>query len=224
MLGLLRFLSGKGEQWSPQDDLPLHGSKFGRILELAHGKEILDVGCVGGEVNIDIEQTSHAMLAKAARSCLGIDIVADEVKRRRREGYNVVIADAQSFDLGLKFDVIVAADLIEHLPNPGEFLERAKVHLKPAGLLCIVTPNALSLNNALKSLTGVRVAINSEHTCWYDRTTLRQLLARYGFQPVEEYWQDYQKHPISALVVPFRKNLAAHMIVVAGLEGPRGST
>jgi len=150
---------------------------------------------------------------------LGIDIVPDEIERRRREGYNAVVADAQTFDLGRTFDVIVAADLIEHLANPGAFLARAREHLKPGGLLAIVTPNALSLNNALKSLAGLRVRVNPEHTCWYDRTTLRQLLARFGFAPVEEYWQDYQAHPLTALALRFRKNLAAHFIVIARHRG-----
>lgn len=192
------------------------GTKFGRILELVQGRDVLDVGCVGGPGEVDLEQTSHARLAKAARSLLGIDIAAIEIERRQEQGYDVVVADAQSFHLGRKFDVIVAADLIEHLGNSGAFLERAGEHLRPGGLLCIVTPNALSLNNALKSLAGLRVRVNAEHTCWYDRTTLRQLLARYGFQPVEEYWQDDQTHPLTTLALRLRRNLAAHLIVIAG--------
>lgn len=219
MLGLRRPLSSRSGRWSPEDNLPLVESKFARILELVERREVLDVGCVGGDAGGDIEATSHARLAKAAGFCLGIDIVPDEIERRRKEGYNAVVADAQTFDLGRTFDVIVAADLIEHLANPGAFLARAREHLKPGGLLAIVTPNALSLNNALKSLAGLRVRVNPEHTCWYDRTTLRQLLARFGFAPVEEYWQDYQEHPLTALVLRFRKNLAAHFIVIAR---PRG--
>jgi len=215
MLGILRFLRENGGRWTPEDDLSLVGTKFGRILELAQGRDVLDVGCVGGIGEVDLEQTSHARLAKVARSLLGIDTVAAEIERRRNQGYDVVVADAQSFDLGRKFDVIVAADLIEHLGNSGAFLERAREHLRPGGLLCIVTPNALSLNNALKSLAGLRVRVNVEHTCWYDRTTLRQLLARYEFQPVEEYWQDDQTHWLTTLALRFRRNLAAHLIVIA---------
>lgn len=205
----------KGRKWTREDAFQLRTRKFDRIEELALGRDVLDVGCVGGDPGVDIERTSHARLAKAASYCLGIDILADEIERRQEAGYNVLLADAETFQLDRKFDVVVAADLVEHLANPGHFLERARDHLRPSGLLCIVTPNALSLNNALKGLAGYRVAVNPEHTCWYDRTTLRQLLSRYGFGPVEEYWQDYQTHPLTALVLRFRRNLAANIIVIA---------
>lgn len=220
IIGPFSLLVGKRGRSIREHDLPLVGSKFARILELAKGRDVLDVGCVGGDAGVDIELTSHARLARAARSCLGIDIVADEIERRRDEGYDVALADAQTFELSRKFDVIVAADLVEHLGNSGAFLERAWKHLRPDGFLCIVTPNALCLNNALKSLAGLSVRVNREHTCWYDRTTLRQLLARYGFQPVEEYWQDDQKHPLTALVLRFRRNLAAHLILIASKAKP----
>jgi len=206
-------------RWTREEDLGLSRSKFGRILELAKDREVLDVGCVGGR-NERVEDSSHPRITSVARYCLGIDIVADEIERRKLSGYTVEIADAESFQLGRRFDVIVAADLIEHLVNPGNFLARAREHLRPSGVLCLVTPNALSLNNALKSLAGLKVAVNPEHTCWFDRTTLRGLLGRYGFRVVEEYWQDYLKHPLTAIVLRFRRNLAAHLIVIARCEGP----
>lgn len=173
-------------------------------------------------MRIEVDRTSHAQFEAVARYCMGIDIVADEIARWSARGHDVIVADAEDFAVDREFDIIIAADLIEHLANPGRFLERARSHLRPYGRLCIVTPNAHSLNNVFKSLLGLRIASNPEHTCWYDRTTLRQLLARYGFRPVEEYWQDYKRHPFTALVLRFRTNLAAHMIMVACLENGRG--
>jgi len=174
-------------------------------------------------MGIDVARTSYAQYEAVARHCMGIDIVADEIARWKAKGHNVILADAEDFAVDRKFDIIVASDLIEHLANPGKFLDRARRHLKISGRLCIVTPNAHSLNNVFKSLLGLGVESNPEHACWYDRTTLRQLLARFGFHPIEEYWQDYKRHPAAALLLRFRRNLAAHMIVVAGLEDRRGS-
>ncbi|HLB67057.1 MAG TPA: class I SAM-dependent methyltransferase [Thermoplasmata archaeon] len=207
-----------GRDWRREEDLPVAASKLGRILELSAGRDVLDVGCIGGDPGVDISRTSHSQIAARARSCVGIDTLESEVERWRKEGYDVVGADAEAFSFDRKFDVIVAADLIEHLGNPGRFLQRAAAHLRSDGRLCIVTPNAGSLNTAVKGILGMRVAINPEHTCWFDRTTLRQLLERYGFEVVEEYWQDYQAHPMAALIVHLRKNLAAHIILVARLR------
>lgn len=215
MIGLLRLLARRGNRWTLEDGLPLVDSVLYRILELVDGKHVLDVGCVGGPHGVDIALTSHALIAKRARTCMGIDIVPDEIARWQKEGYNVMVADAEMFQVGRSFDVVVAADVIEHLSNPGRFIERAWEHLHPEGLLCITTPNALSLNNAVKGLAGLHVQVNPEHTCWFDRWTLRQLLSRYGFDVVEEYWQDYQAHPLAALLLRLRRNLASHLIVIA---------
>lgn len=214
MMALFAGLMGK-RTWQVETSLPLARGKFDRILQLARGKDVLDIGCVGGEHGTDLSRTSHARLAEVARSCVGVDIVADEVARWRAAGYEAVVANAEDLHLGRTFDVVVAADVIEHLANPGRFLEVVRAHIRPDGILCLVTPNALSLNNALKSLAGFRVAVNPEHTCWYDRATLRQLLDRYGFEPIEEHWQDYQRHPLTGLFLRFRRSLAAHIIVIA---------
>lgn len=215
MGALLEVSFGRGRGWVRERDIRLVPGKFDRILQLAQGRDVLDVGCLGGEKGVDVSKTAHAALSTVACSCIGIDVDAIEIERWRAAGYNVFVADAEEFQLGCTFDVVVAADVIEHLANPGRFLGCVRDHLRPDGHLCIVTPNALSLNSALKSLAGLRVAVNPEHTCWYDRATLQQLLTRYGFEIEEEYWQDYQRHPLSALMLRFRKNLAAHIIVIA---------
>ena len=215
MLGIPRFRTKNGDRRRREDDLPSVGTEFGRILELVQGRDTLDVGCAEGPGKVDLEQTSHTRLAEATRSLLRIDTAASEIERRQGQGYNVAVADAQSFELGRKFDVIVTADLIEHLGNSGVFPERGGEHLRPGGLRCIGTPNALSLNNAPNSLARLRVRVNAEHICWYDWKALRELLARYGFQPVEEYWKDDQTHPL-AFALRLRRSLAAHLIMIAG--------
>ena len=215
MLGIPRFRRENGDRRRRENDLPLVGTEFGRILELVQARDILDVGSAEGPGKVDLEPSSHTRLAEATGSLFGIDTAASEIERRQVQGYNVAVADAQSFELGRKFDVIVTADLIEHLGNSGVFPERAGEHLRPGGLRCIVTPNALSLNNALKSLARLRVRVNTEHICWYEWKALRKLLVRYGFQPVEEYWKDDQMYPL-AFALRLRRSLAAHLIMIAG--------
>jgi len=203
-------------RWAPAERFPLVESKFARILELCEGKDVLDCGCIGdiAETAEEARQASHEQIAKRAKYCLGIDVWKDEVEKRKAMGYNVVHGNVETMDLGRRFDVIVASDLIEHLANPGMFLERCREHLQDDGALCLVTPNAHSLNTAAKAFLGAKVAVNPEHTCWYDPTTLKQLLARHGFRPAEEYWQDYQRSPLVHLCVRLRPNLAAHYIVI----------
>lgn len=208
---------GAGKGWRRVPNYPLVDSKFGRILELVRGKDVLDCGCVGSAVEDgeEIALTSHHQIARAARTCLGVDTWAEEIEKRRRAGYDVVAENVETMRLGRTFDAIVAADLIEHLANPGAFLDRASEHLRDGGLLCLVTPNAFSANVALKALLGVAPGVNPEHTCWYDPVTLAQLLRRHGFDPVEWFWQDYGRNRLVAALVRRRPNLAAHLICIA---------
>ncbi len=196
-------------------------SKFARILELCRGKDVLDCGCVGSELEDPrtLASTSHYHIAKAARQSVGVDIAADEVAKRRAAGYDVRTANVETMELRETFDVVVAADLIEHLSNPGLFLDRVREHLRPDGLLCLVTPNPWSANGVLKAVAGFRMRVNPEHTCWYDPVTLAQLLERHGFVPREWYWQDYGRNPLATLLARIRPNLAAHFIVIASRRG-----
>lgn len=208
-------------RWGPVPGWALTDSKFDRILQLATGKDVLDCGCVGSRLEdpSGVAATSHYQIARVARRCVGVDIVADEVAKRRDAGYDVRVANVETMDLGETFDVVVAADLIEHLSNAGSFLDRAAAHLRDDGLLCLVTPNLWSANTVLKSLAGLRVAVNAEHTCWYDPVTLVQLLRRHNFEPVEWYWQDYRRQPVVALLTAIRPNLAAHFIAICRKGG-----
>lgn len=216
-----RFVS----RWAPLRPWPLTESKFDRILDLCKDKDVLDCGCIGSKMEGPggMAATSHYRIVRAARHCVGVDIDEGEVAKRQEAGYDVRLANVETMQLGETFDVVVAADIIEHVSNAGRFLDQVKKHLRGDGFLGIVTPNPFSVNTVVKSLLGVQVVINAEHTCWYDPVTLGQLLDRHGFTPVEWYWQDYQSQPLATLAVRIRRNLAAHFIVLAKVKNPGGT-
>jgi 2-polyprenyl-3-methyl-5-hydroxy-6-metoxy-1,4-benzoquinol methylase len=71
-------------------------------------------------------------------------------------------------------------ELIEHLTDFSTALNNVRAWLKPDGKLVLTTPNALSAYWLLfRSLN--REFVNPEHTCWFDETTLTQLLSRCNF-------------------------------------------
>lgn len=217
-MNLVRF--GKST-WHDVPRFPFTNSKFTRILEICRGKDVLDCGCVGSAIGNaeDMAATSHYQIAAISRMCVGVDLDGAEIQKRRVMGYDVRHANVESMVLGERFDVVVAADLIEHVSNAGAFLETVKAHLRPDGLLCLVTPNATSANSVFKAIFGVESTVNPEHTCWYDPITLQQLLTRHGFEPLEYYWQDYQRHPLVTILTRLRPNLSAHFILIARLQG-----
>jgi len=214
---LLNWIVRPKHEWVKVKGIPLTNSKFSRIDQLIKNKDVLDCGCVGDVISNkeDFEKTSHAILMKHARSIVGVDIWEEEIEKRREMGYNVICANVEHLELNRTFDVVIAADLIEHLSNPGMFLDTAHKHLKDKGLLYLCTPNAFSLNNCVRALFGIKINVHSEHTCYYDLNTLIQLIARHGFSVKEIYWQDYCTRTVVKFVIKHIKNLASSIIIIA---------
>ena len=52
------------------------------------------------------------------------------------------------------FDALVALEVLEHLPNPRTFLERAAALLRPGGRLLLTTPNRYRVFAVLKRALG----------------------------------------------------------------------
>ncbi|MEM1227821.1 MAG: class I SAM-dependent methyltransferase [Planctomycetota bacterium] len=146
---------------------------------------VLDVGCVGH--GLEKRYTSypfvHDLLCRYADRVIGIDIQEPEIEALTNEGYTVFCQNAESFSVDETFDVIFAGDLIEHLANPGLFLDRCHQHLRPDGVLLLVTPNAFCLNRLLCNLLFLDndPNANPEHTCWFSPIVFRELLGRSGF-------------------------------------------
>jgi len=157
--------------------------KFTIIQPYVQGKEVLDIGVVQHDIGATEKETwLHGLLAKHAKSIVGIDIDKERVEYLKKRGFDILLRDAQNFDLGRKFDVIVAGDIIEHLVNFEGFLKSIKKHMRKDGLLIITTPNVFFYRRFLQTLFRGRPILNPEHTCWFDEETIRQLVSRYGLE------------------------------------------
>jgi len=154
-----------------------------RILaEIRPTDRVLDVGVANHDSLYAMERGVwlHGLIRDKAASVVGVDILQDEVCRLQKMGYSVILADVETMQLHQKFEVIVAGEIIEHLSNPGAFLDRAHDHLTTDGRLIITTPYPWSIICIAGAFLG-RVSVNEEHTCWFDPLTLTQLLSRHGF-------------------------------------------
>jgi 2-polyprenyl-3-methyl-5-hydroxy-6-metoxy-1,4-benzoquinol methylase len=105
------------------------------ILSLARGKDVLDTGCVQHSWRMSIENPDwlHAAVRDAARSCVGVDFLADDAAELNERGYDIRVGNVLRDDPPGRFDVVVAGDIIEHLEDPGVFLEYIAKALRPDG-------------------------------------------------------------------------------------------
>lgn len=156
-----------------------HKTKF--AVEFCRNKSVLDIGCVQHDPkNYRSKFWLHKALKEVASCLVGFDLDEDGVIYLNQHGFDILVADAQDFDFGRTFDVIVAGDLIEHLGNFNGFLQSCRKHMHKDSRLIISTPNPWYWKNIVKAVLHCEVSNNSEHTCWLCPRTLRQLVRRHN--------------------------------------------
>ena len=171
--------------------MEIRDARMRNILPYIKERTVLDIGCYSDIVNHDNEESwiekgwIHGFLKKYASEVVGIDIIQDNVNALNEKGFQVYCQSADSFKLNKKFDVIFAGDVIEHLSNPGLFLDRAREHLKSDGWLIITTPNIFCLTYKIGGILRLRnndLSVNKEHTAFFSPSVLQTLLERHGFE------------------------------------------
>jgi len=118
----------------------------------------------------------------------GMEISAAAVDRARRAhpacSFQVHSIDERPWPVPAQsFDVVVAFEVIAHLPWPRELLEGAAGVLRSGGHLALTTPyHGLVKNLALDALSFDRhFNVDGEHLRFFSDRALRRLLSESGF-------------------------------------------
>jgi SAM-dependent methyltransferase len=122
------------------DLLNEHVARYAFAARLARGKRVLDAGCGAGY--------GAAELAAVALSVVGADIAAEAIEYARAHYRlpNLRFEEAGCAALphpDASFELVVAFEVIEHLPDWREFLHEARRVLAPTGQFIVSTPNKL---------------------------------------------------------------------------------
>ena len=157
------------------------------IQDLCRGKSVLDLGCIRHSATVALADPNwlHGKIREVAESLVGIDYIPEEVKKLCDAGFDIRCRDVTGSLMVNKFDVIVAADLIEHLTNIDRFFTNCHKHLNDGGILIITTPNPFYADGYRYVTLKGNYLMNPEHTCWIDPYALSLLSARYGFKVVD---------------------------------------
>jgi SAM-dependent methyltransferase len=162
---------------------------YDAVVPLVKGRTVLDVGSIGHSYvgRNGYKTWNFAVLANHAARIKGFDLLAEDVAAARRDGFDIDVGDAESYVSAEPYEVVFAGDLIEHLSNPGLFVNCCQQNLVPGGRLVLSTPNTYSFAKMARVIgRGTNEPpVNPEHTCYYTPKTLAQLVTRHGFRLVE---------------------------------------
>jgi len=113
---------------------------------------------------------------------------------------------------GERFEVIICADVLEHLRDPRPLLEKLPVFLRDGGCVLLSLPNASHLT-IVASLLGGRFPyqknglLDNTHLKFYGREDLDALLRECGF--LWQHWHTVQVDPAQAELKQYWNDLEA---------------
>jgi 2-polyprenyl-6-hydroxyphenyl methylase / 3-demethylubiquinone-9 3-methyltransferase len=172
---LAKFQAMAAEWWDPNGKFkPLHrfnptrlafirdriAAQFGRdpaSRRPLEGLTVLDVGCGGGLVcepmarlgakvtGVDAgEKNIKTAMAHAAETGVKVDYRVGTVEALLEAGEG-------------PFDVVLNLEVVEHVANPGRFLQDSAALVKPGGMMIVATINRTMKANALAIIMAERV-------------------------------------------------------------------
>lgn len=176
---------GLGRPAEPYGFKPSRYSSHGRILELLERRppqRILDVGCGAGWLAQALTDVGHHVT--------GIDVVeSDGVGDRMERFVCHDLANGLPVDVGADVDVVLAADVIEHLADPTMLLRDLADRAGTDGTVIASVPNIGHWYPRMRIAVGwfdydQRGILDSTHLRFFTRRSFRRAAAAAGLTPI----------------------------------------
>jgi 2-polyprenyl-3-methyl-5-hydroxy-6-metoxy-1,4-benzoquinol methylase len=185
------------------------------ILENCRGRKVLNLGCASSPTTRQRYEEGnllHIKVQQVAAETWGIDLDGAALEYLEAKGVrnlyagNVERLDETALPGRERFDVVLAGELIEHLCNPGLFLEGVARRLRPGGFLLLSTVNAFPIKRLFRVLWRNEVTY-AEHTAYFTYSTLSRLLDCSGFR-IQDFHVYYLQDGDLYLHQPLRSKVA----------------
>lgn len=160
------------------------------IREFCSGKKVLHLGCTNYPYTkeaIESNMLLHFDLEKICSDLWGLDGDAEGIEILRRHGSKQILSgdleNLAEVPIGSTFDVIVAGEMIEHLNNPGLFLNGIKRLMNEESVLLLTTINAYCAMRffyyGARGRKGKAEPVHPDHVAYYSYSTLKLLVERH---------------------------------------------
>jgi glycosyltransferase involved in cell wall biosynthesis len=171
-----RFKEGMGSS---------HGALLAELAKLPPGR-ILDLGCSSGLFAEQARALGHRVVGVDR---VELDGVRDRTNLFVRADLDAGVPAGVRVEAG--YDVVVAADVLQHLARPERLLREIRAELRPGGQVLVCVPNAVHWYPRLRFASGRfgydrRGILDENHLRFFTRATLRRALLRTGYDLLDE--------------------------------------
>lgn len=152
------------------------------------GARVLDIGCGTGSISSMIARECQAVVS-------AVEPNAERAEAARSRGIAVTcgVYNEESAEALGEFDVIMFADVLEHVSDPVSLLELASKHLAAGGVILASIPNVahwtvrvrLALGNFDYQPLGI---MDATHLRWFTTRTVRRVFAAAGLRVTDHDW------------------------------------
>lgn len=180
---------------------------------LRPGQRVLDIGCGSGELG--------EFLAEAGVVVDGVEANEERATVARQRLERVIHGLAgPGMDLPREtYDVVLLADVIEHIVEPAVFLRWVADHVDPAGAVYCLLPNSAHISFRRKMLFGDwqysdQGLFDREHVRFYDIKTMGSVLQDTPFVERSREYFARRRRWIDRRLLPIVPNLFAYYVLL----------
>jgi 2-polyprenyl-3-methyl-5-hydroxy-6-metoxy-1,4-benzoquinol methylase len=166
------------------------GSTHSKIVSLVPpATRVLEFGCATGYM-------SEVLKRKLGCTVIGVEIDPEAAALAEQHTERVIVGDAEKIDYavelaGEEFDVVLFADVLEHLKEPGDVLRRVRPFIAESGVVIASIPNIAHGSVRLALLGGeFRYRdwglLDDTHLRFFTRSSIQDLFEETGY--VVTHW------------------------------------
>jgi len=183
---------------NPRRANPLYFSYYANILQSIRkytaGMSLFEVGIGACECLLAAREMGYEPV-------FGIDVIERHVEDAKKlYGLDTETADFNEYKSDRKWDIIIMGDVLEHVDDPVQAIEKAASLLSDEGALWISTPN---FDSAYSIVDGHNDSMRMQqyHLNYFSRESLYNLLGRFGLAPVEYQISGHYKGSMEVISV-----------------------
>lgn len=162
---------------------PSKDSSHGRILAMLANRppsKVLDLGCSSGLLADQSRAMGHHVVGVDLKELPGVG-------ERTSAFFRADLNDGIPPEVGTDFDVVVAADVLEHLVEPAPLVSQVRAVLAENGVALFCVPNVAHWYPRFRSLLGrfdydQRGILDATHLRFFTRRSIRRLIERNGLE------------------------------------------